>query len=142
MIIDASVVLRAYFPDEEQVEAQELIRDHVAGRVDLVAPTLILYELINSVRQAERRERITTQEGESILESFERLGIKLEAVEWKETLVLAREFDRSGYDAAYLALAKARGEKLITGDQRLYNAVRDHLDWVEYIGENGQTAQD
>lgn len=139
MIVDASVILRAYFRDEEQAEAQELIRDHVAGRVELVAPTLLLYELINAVRQAERRERITAQEGETILASFERLGIVLEAVDWKETLALAREFNRSAYDAAYLALAKARGEKLVTGDERLYNAVHDQLEWVEWIGEGVRT---
>ncbi len=138
MIVGANVILRAYFPDEKQAEAQALIRDHVAGRVALAAPTLILYELVNGVRQAERRERITAEEGEAILESFEQLGIELTTVSWQETLALARQFDRSAYDAAYLALARARGEKLVTGDERLYNAVRQHLDWVEWIGERGQ----
>lgn len=136
MIVDASVILRAYFPDEEQGEAQALIREHVAGRVTLAAPTLLLYELINGVRQAERLGRITAQEGEAILESFEQLSIELAEVPWQETLALARRFERSAYDAAYLALASVRGTKLITGDMRLYNAVREQLDWVEWIGEH------
>ncbi len=137
MIVDAHVILRAYFPDEKQAEAQALIRDHVAGRVALAAPTLILYELVNGIRQAGRRERITAQEGEAILESFEQLGIELAAVPWKETLTLAREFDRSADDAACLALARTRRDRLVTGDERLYNAVRDQLDWVEWIGARG-----
>jgi len=137
MIVDAHVILRAYFPDEKQAEAQALIRDHVAGRVALAAPTLILYELVNGIRQAGRRERITAQEGEAILESFEQLGIELAAVSWKETLTLAREFDRSADDAACLALARTRRDRLVTGDERLYNAVRDQLDWVEWIGARG-----
>ena len=130
MIVDANVVLRAFFPDEEQARAQALIRDHVSGHVQLAAPTLLLYELTNAVLQAVRRGRITDQEGEAILAAFEGMGIGLEPVTWQQMLPLARRFDRSAYDAAYLALAEARGEPLITGDLRLYNAARDTLDWV------------
>lgn len=38
MVIDASVLLNAFFPDEQQLEAQSLIRDYVAGVVVLSAP--------------------------------------------------------------------------------------------------------
>jgi len=58
----------------------------------------------------------------------------MEPVSWRQIWPLARRFDRSAYDAAYLALAQARDEPLVTGDLRLYNAVRDHLDWVRWIG--------
>ena len=136
MIIDANVVLRAFFPDEQQAEAQALIRDHVSGRVELAAPTLLLYELINSVRQAERRARVTAEEGEAILSAFENLGIMLEPVAWQEVLALARRFDCSAYDAAYLALAQEHEVTLLTGDRRLYNAVHESLSWVQWIGES------
>jgi predicted nucleic acid-binding protein len=136
MIVDASVLLRAFFPDEEQVQAQALIRAHVIGRIRLIAPTLILYEVTNAVVQAVRRERITDEEGEDILIAFDGLGIRMETVTWQQVWPLARRFDRSAYDAAYLALAEARGETLITGDLRMYNAVRDHLDWVRWIGSD------
>ncbi len=136
MIVDASVVLRAFFPDEQQARAQELIRDHVTGRIRLAAPTLILYEVTNAVVQAVRRERITDEEGEDILAAFDGLGVRMEPVTWEQMLPLARRFDRSAYDAAYLALAEARGETLVTGDLRLYNAVRDHLEWVQWIGSD------
>ncbi len=135
MIVDASVILRAFFPDEDQTQAQALIRDHVSGQLRLVAPTLLLYEVTNAVLQAVRRGRVAGEQGEAILTSFEGLGIKMEPVTWQQMLPLARRFDRSAYDTAYLALAEARGEHLITGDLRLYHAVRDHLDWVMWIGD-------
>ena len=74
MIVDASVLLRAFFPDEQQVQAQALIRDHVTGRVRLVAPTLMLYEMTNAVVQAVRRGCITDEEGEDILTAFDGLA--------------------------------------------------------------------
>jgi predicted nucleic acid-binding protein len=54
-------------------------------------------------------------------------------------LPLALRFDRSAYDAAYLALAEATGQSLITGDRRLFNAVQEHLTWVHWIGEYAQS---
>jgi predicted nucleic acid-binding protein len=48
-------------------------------------------------------------------------------------LPLARQFNCSVYDAAYLTLAQDTGQALLTGDLRLYNAVHAHLDWVLWI---------
>jgi len=135
VVVDASVILQAFFPDEAQAQAQALIRDHVSGHVRLTAPTLLLYEVTNAVLQAVRRGRIGDEEGEAILTAFEGLGIELEPVTWQQILPLARRFDRSAYDAAYLALAQARGEPLVTGDRQLYHAVCEHLDWVRWIGD-------
>jgi predicted nucleic acid-binding protein len=50
-------------------------------------------------------------------------------------LALAQRFDRSAYDAAYLALAEATGQEMITGDERLYRAVERELAWVRWIGD-------
>jgi len=138
MIVDASVILSAFFPDEEQARAQDLIRDHVTGQIELVAPNLLLYEVTNAVVQARRRQRISDEQAEDILSSFERLGIALRPVDWQRMLPLATRFDRFAYDAAYLALAGARGQPLVTGDLRMYNAVHEHLDWVQWIGDYQQ----
>ena len=139
MIVDASVILSAFFPDEDQAQAQALIREHVIGRVKLVAPTLLLYEVTNAVVQARRRGRISEEQGGTILTSFEGLGIALLPVTWQQILPLALRFDRSAYDAAYLALAEITEQSLITGDRRLYTAVHEHLDRVHWVGDYPQT---
>ena len=135
MIVDASVILSAFFPDEAQPQAQVLIREHVLGHMELVAPDLLLYEVTNGVIQARRRGRISDEQVEQILTSFEGLKIPVMRVTWQQVLPLALRFDRSAYDAAYLALAGASEQPLITGDRRLYNAVHEHLDWVQHIGD-------
>ena len=137
MIVDASVILRSFFPDEAQTQAQAVVRDHVAGRIELKAPDLLLYELANAVWQAERRGRIHTNQANKILQAMEGLRIRILTLNWAEMLPMARRFDRSAYDAAYLALAEKLGESLITGDERLYNAVKAHLDWVQWVEAYG-----
>jgi predicted nucleic acid-binding protein len=137
VIVDASVILSAFFPDEEQAQAQDLIRAHISGHERLGAPTLLLYELTNAVLQATRRERIAIETGEAIMRAFEGLNIELRPVAWRQMLSLSQRFDRSAYDAAYLALAEESGQEMITADRRLYRAVEGVLDWVRWIGDYG-----
>lgn len=135
MIVDASVILRAFFPDEAQAQAQALVREHITENIQLKAPDLLPYELTNAVCQAERRGRISSELGDEIIQSIEGLHIEILPVSWMEMLAMERRYQRSAYDAAYLALAKRLGEPLITGDERLYHALHDELDWVLWIEE-------
>jgi predicted nucleic acid-binding protein len=135
MIVDASVILSAFFPDEDQAQAQALVREHVMGRMALVAPTLLLYKVTNAVAQARRRGRASDEQAGNVLASFEGLAIALRPVTWQQILPLAVPFERSAYDAAYLALAEMTEQPLITADRRLYNAVHEHLDRVRWLGD-------
>jgi predicted nucleic acid-binding protein len=85
--------------------------------------------------QATRREHIAVETGEAIVSAFEGLNIELRPVAWRQVLSLALRFDRSAYDAAYLALAEATGQQMITANSRLYHAVENALDWVQWIGD-------
>lgn len=47
---------------------------------------------------------------------------------------LATQFKRpTAYDAYYLSLAEYLECEFWTGDERLYNAVRDELPWVKWL---------
>ena len=103
MIVDSRVVLAGFLPDEAQAQAQAVIRDHVIGRRQLAAPS---------------RGRISAEQAQETLATFEWLAIELQAVTWQSSLSFAQRFDRSAHDAAYLALADAAGQPLLTGDMR------------------------
>lgn len=135
MIVDASVILGALFPDEAQKQAQAVIRDHVLAQISLSAPTLFSYEISNAVWQGVRRQRISRLEAEEILGTVDNLAIAQKSVKWQDVLPFAAQFDRSTYDAAYLALANTQKQIFVTGDLRLYNAVQAELSWVQWIGD-------
>lgn len=137
MIIDASVLVSAFFPDEAQAQAQVLLRDHAAGKEQLKAPALILFETANAVWQAERRGRISSAQADEILQAAAGMEIELYDMSWGESLPLARQFQRTAYDAAYMALAYRLDEELVTADERLYNAVHPKLSWVKRLGNLG-----
>ncbi len=134
MIIDASVLLSAFFPDEAQAQAQAILHRHASGQARLQAPQLVVYEVSNAVWQAERRGRITASQADEILQTIARLDIELLSLDWGEMLPLARRFGCSAYDAAYLSLAVRAGESLVTGDRRLFNAVNGKLDCIVWMG--------
>jgi predicted nucleic acid-binding protein len=135
MIVDASVLLHAFLPDELQPNALALVGEHVAGRLHLATPALLPYELSNAVWQAERRGRLSPDQAGRVIDAFRDLDIEIVPQPLGEMLPLARQYNLSAYDAAYLSLAQTRGENLVTGDQRLFNAVKDALDFVIWIGD-------
>ncbi len=136
MVIDASVVLRGFFPDEEgRIAAQSLIRAYVQGEIPLLVPTLLPYEVTNAVLQAVRRSRLSLVQGWEILRTFQDLGIPTAEVSWLRALELAHTYNCSAYDGAYLALAEEHSTQLATGNRRLYHAVHNHLPWVLLLEE-------
>jgi predicted nucleic acid-binding protein len=128
MIIDANVILRAFFPDESgQAQAHALIHDYVMGAVPIFVPMLLPYEVTNAVLQAVRRARIGEEQAREIVQAFEDLSLPVLPVAPMRMLETARRYNCSGYDAAYLALAEEVGTTLVTGDKRLYSLVSPHF---------------
>lgn len=134
MIIDASALLCAFFPDEAQEAAQALLREHAAGRRRLQAPMLLVYEITNAIWQAERRGRILSAQAAEILQAVAGLGIELHAPEWDKSLQFARQVGCSAYDSAYLALGHKLDQDVITADKRLHNLLAGELPWVKLLG--------
>lgn len=137
VVIDASTLMAALLPDEPTKEAARRVLERFAEEdLELIAPTLLAYEVANSLLKAERKpERGVSEEAtDAILEEVNRLGIPLLPVSMEEMVSMARRFNRWAYDASYLALAEREGIPLVTADKRLYNAVKERFEkivWVE-----------
>ena len=142
IVADASALLPAWLPSEQhQVYADRLIERHADGELELCAPTLLGYEILNglflAVRgKAGRPPRLTMAGAKERWLLFQDLQIVMEKIDPVGTraLELASEYQlSSAYDAAYLAIAEQLGAVLVTADERLLNAVQSKLRWVKTL---------
>jgi predicted nucleic acid-binding protein len=123
-VLDASATLAWCFEDERTAPAVsmlERLRDQEA-----LVPPLWLLELANGLIVAERRGRITRAESTRFLGLVGELPIRIDQTSTlnlaSSLMELAREYDLSAYDAAYLELALRLGQPLATLDERLRSA--------------------
>jgi len=141
LVIDASVVLKWFLRDEKYGDsAMSLLERFIRGEIELAAPSLLVYEVINGLVVAQRKGRINEEKVLASISGFINLGIQFVDVAGLEARVLhfCRAYDRSAYDASYLAVAEQESLALVTGDERLYNSIKGKAKWVKWIGESAK----
>lgn len=132
MVVDASALLAAYFPDEGTLQAHCLMEDYALGRVNLWAPRLLILELLNACLMARKRNRIAEYVLDDLAIRIAALDIHWADVEENAQQVysLSKEYGLTAYDAAYIVAAQMRGRKLVTGDLRMYDTVKESCPFV------------
>jgi predicted nucleic acid-binding protein len=139
-VVDASVILKWYLLDEVHGEqALALLQKCTARELEILAPSLLTYELMNGLMIAGRRARLDQNTISLSFSGFMSLGITFYDISFFANKILqyCRLYGRSVYDSSYLALAEQEGVELITADERLFSAVQKDLPWVRWISRNG-----
>ncbi|MDD4859027.1 MAG: type II toxin-antitoxin system VapC family toxin [Dehalococcoidales bacterium] len=136
-VVDASVVLKWQLDDEDCVSQATALRDdyYARGAITLIAPQLLLYEVVNGIATATRRKRLTPDKAIEAMDNLLVLGIELREVEPLKVLEMALRHDLAAYDAAYLTLAEAESCDLWTGDRAFYQAIKEESSHVRWIGD-------
>ena len=115
MIIDASVAFKWLIEEPGSATAIGWI-----GRDELNAPALLHAEVANALRKAIGRNELPA-DAETI-EMLAGLTDLINPVDERpfigRALAIAVELNHAVYDCIYLALAEARGEKLLTADDK------------------------
>jgi predicted nucleic acid-binding protein len=136
LVIDGSVAVKWCFEESGSDGARQLLLRERAGGVDLIAPDLIVAEVVNAVWKKVRREQCSARS------AFEALAlwtagrpelmptVLLEA----PALELAIRLGHPAYDCFYLAAASVLSAPLVTADSRLAALARGVLREVELIG--------
>jgi len=138
LVIDGSVALKWRLRDEAATsQADALLEDFLAGKLELLTPTLFDYEIANALRVAVTRQRLSEQDAAAALADFAQYMIVRYDFTGLASLTfyLSGQYQRSAYDSAYLALAQSQGVWFFTGDKRLFNAVGHALSWVKWLGD-------
>jgi predicted nucleic acid-binding protein len=115
IVVDASVALCWFARENDTVAANRLIR----SSADLIAPSLMLAELANSLWKKARLGEIDGDIASAAMNEIRRFipqFIELADLA-APALALARELDHSVYDCFYLALARRRAAPFVTLDR-------------------------
>lgn len=138
VVLDASVVLKWFLVDEENGhKALDLLFRFVSNEIDILAPSLLEYEVVNGLLIARKRGRIEDEKLLAAIEGFIDLGIQLRDLShfYSKMSNYCKVYRCSAYDASYLALAEVENILMITSDRDMYNAVKKDLKWVKWLGD-------
>jgi predicted nucleic acid-binding protein len=136
--IDASVVLKWYLSDETYGQAALGILDkYVSYDIEIIAPSLLEYELLNGLQIAWKRGRIEQEKAIMAFEGFLSLEIEQKDISsyYPKVLRFSESHNLSTYDSSYLAVADEEDIVLVTADENLYNKVKKDLKWIMWLGD-------
>jgi predicted nucleic acid-binding protein len=136
VVVDASVAVKWFLPEELSTEARQLL----TTEYELLAPDLLWAELGNVLWKKHRRRELDPKTASRLLRDFSRVPIEFHASErWTgAALELAIRHGVTVYDGLYLALAAGNGCRVVTADRRLHDAcerggIRQVVGWVGEI---------
>lgn len=118
-VLDASMALSFVLDDEFTPLSEQVLR--AAASDGALVPCLWDVQVLNGLRSAERRGRLSPAALTAAIHGLSRLPITRDArpVDGVRITDVAREFDLSAYEAAYLALAMDANLALATLDAGL-----------------------
>jgi len=126
-VLDASVTVAWALTDEDNAYVRQVLRS--LDPTKAFVPAIWPLEVSNALLAAERRGRLSQMDIEQFLSFLWQLPIKVEVLQTEQLpaensaiLALARMYQLSVYDAAYLHLAMYHGCPLATTDAALRQA--------------------
>jgi predicted nucleic acid-binding protein len=104
--VDASFLLKIFLPEDKSDQAEELWKKWIADSVEVVAPTLIAFEVASVIRNKLHNQILKENEGSEIINHLKHLDLTLFYTE--DLLDIAWEIGgklkRSAlYDSFYIA---------------------------------------
>ena len=123
-VIDCSVVVKWFVPEELSPVAGTLLRQFEAGSHSLLAPESVFAELGHGLRRQVLRGGLTPEESQAFMQDFVRLDVP--TVPMRPLVVSAMNLTTrhmsTFYDALYISLAIREDLKVLTADERMVNA--------------------
>jgi len=134
--IDASFLLKLFLPENKSDEAEMLWKAWVGDHVEIMAPTLIMFELPSVIRNKVFRGILTEREGGEIINLLNQLDISLIYTEefldiaWEIGIILNTP---NLYDCFYIALPKLLRIPLWTADKKLFQSAKKEFPFVNLL---------
>jgi predicted nucleic acid-binding protein len=139
LVIDASVLIKAYVPEILSDKAEDVLARVAEGELALLAPDLLYPETGNILWKKHRLHELARAEVDEIVDAISALPIRIEASRPVMPLAVAIAM-RSGitvYDAMYVAVARIYETRMITADRKLVEALAktEFSEYVQWLGD-------
>ncbi len=123
LVIDASVAIKWFLPERYSINAIRLLETGC----ELAAPDLIFPECGNVLWKKWLRQELEPEVIPSLLGDLRRMNMRIVPTFAlvDEASRIAATWRRSFYDSVYIALAVVCNGRMITADEKLFNALKD-----------------
>jgi len=125
-VVDTSIAIKWYIPEPLHEEAVEFLHAAAAKKIELLAPNLIIPDMVNILWGKCVQGEITPNEARKIINAIGN-AFPVQIYNSQELTAAAFEiahgYNRSFYDSLFLALAFMKKGVFITADERLVNSL-------------------
>lgn len=118
-VIDASVMVKWFLNEKNSDKAITLKDSFLEGELALIAPDLIILEVLNSLRYNKQKEKELLHANKMLLELNLNL-IRINNGILIKTIENSIKHNITIYDALYVSIAQFHNAFLITADSKLY----------------------
>ena len=127
-VVDASVVAKWFINEPDSHHALILHDQHIRGKIELHAPVLMIYEVLNTLLYSKVFSSIELGQLAKALLNYRVVLHSLSENLVKNVTQLAHSTNTTIYDAAYVALAEEIGCKFYTADVKLIQKIKEAVD--------------
>ncbi len=134
-VLDASVAVKWFVEEQDRDRALQVREDYALGKIELLAPGLMLYEVGNALRF---HPNGTEEIGLKSVTSLRKMQFMLETVQDRlveEAMRISYAEGISFYDSVYLALAEVENCKVISADEQLVKKLKKYQGLALLLGD-------
>jgi predicted nucleic acid-binding protein len=135
IVVDASVVIKWVLNEPGREEAAALLDGYEGGRIDLIAPRMLMTEVASALSKRCRRRELSVARAEQAFHLIEarRPLLSDEPDELRFAFSFSMNYQISVFDALYVCLAIVRRCDFVTADRRLYRSVARHYPFTRLL---------
>ena len=122
IVLDASVVAAWVFQDEDNSPKADIIMGEISD-YSVIVPRVFWYEICNTLLKGERNKRIEYKASDGVIDNLRQFRFITDKRQNEyQILKIGRQYNLTGYDAAYLVAAIDHNAMLATFDGPLSKA--------------------
>ena len=131
IVLDTSVIAKLFLEEEWSDIAIKIKDAHVQGKIEIAAPSLAKYELINALKYKNfGKEEI--KDALEVIRDYAFLIVEPSDLVINKTADFSMDYGITAYDATYVAFANQLGKTLYTADNKMLLRVKK-LNFIKHL---------